>query len=200
MDVQFDPFSFAVAVVAVVISAMAFRVAKLAPLHERRRAYRDEARAALRDTIKFIADEVPDIRAGKHMDVEPFPIMRARETLQDVTPRLPESVRLTALGTTCGVAISLWHEVRHYRDLEHVAARREKSANGQVVHLSGQSSAATAQGYRDELDEARRERREAQEERDRATASLIKTMGLIRRDATTYVAWVDSQDRRHRSL
>lgn len=133
MDIQFDPFSFAVAGIAVLIAWRAHYLAKTAPARQRVQANRDAVRDALVVAVEAIESARSKLVAGQDLPAVPDAVRHALNTLNREGARVPDGDALSELGHLPWSADHYWKQT--LQDEARAAANREK-----------------VQGHREELD------------------------------------------------
>ena len=195
ITIEFDPFSFVVALIAVAISAAAYRATRRAPLEARHQEHRDEVRGALRTAINSVAEPLEVLDEGRMPEGIPGGFATARSVVNEVSPRLPEGNQLDQIGQDLGALLHYWGEAKKATKYEASVQGLTDQAYAKVVHLAGQSSDATAKRYNDELAEMRSRLDAAKRTTEKARDRLRKALLRFRIRAKKYVSEVDEQAR-----
>lgn len=192
MQIQFDPFAFGVAVIAVLIAWRAHYLAKKAPELARRQEIRDE----VRELMLALDSDLDDLRLaidhGQELPPEPVDIDARLAKLESLADRLPENARLLLVHAVASGAGMQWHSaVWDQAQLARAQASLQES-QARLEGLQSAEGAARTRQYRDERAvEVERFRTITNASRTRARESVVK----YKEQHQEYLDWLNALDR-----
>lgn len=194
MQIQFDPFSFVVAVIAVVVSGRAYYLSKKLPHLERVRENRDVLRSALRavgEPLRTLRSELDD---GRDVHEAPDAIKDAVQILDEYGPRLPEHGQLSIMSRTFHHLLMDWNSAAH-------SERRVLTAEDEVALWEAEMAKPgltgdTRDALRRNLVASRSHRTEVRRTIDTARAKLEGSIEKALTTSAAYIRSVDDAERR----
>lgn len=135
MQIQFDPFSFAVACVATLIAWRAHYLARTAPARERVQAHRDRVREALvtvQDTFDLLTKDDGGLVYPIHPVTDSF--SAAVRTIESTGSRLPEVARVISLAQSLKVVERQWGSLVRWAGELREAEREYEEASPDDQH------------------------------------------------------------------
>ncbi|CAH0138045.1 hypothetical protein [Microbacterium foliorum] len=194
MQIQFDPFSFIVAVIAVIVSGRAYYLSKKLPHLERVRENRDVVRAALRAVIEPLRSLRSDLDDGRDVEEMPEAIETAVQVLDEYGPRLPEHGELWIMGRAFHELHMNWRSAAASE--KRVQAAEDEVALWEAELVKPDQSGNARDVLRRNLVASRTHRTEVRRTIDAARGRLEGSIEKALARSQAYVRAVDEADRR----
>ncbi|WP_136057254.1 hypothetical protein [Microbacterium sp. K24] len=195
MQIQFDPFSFCVALIAVMISGRAYYLARQAPKLERVRQNRDAVRAALRSAEAKLLEAEFRLDEGRSVSTIPDEVEAAFEILKEYGPRLPEDQELFVITRIYYELRRAWRSVDHNDEMLASRQTAVSEAEAHVGEVTGTTREAVERA-RERLASARRTEVTSQRTLDAARTNLRESVKLAREKELNYIDRLDEADRK----
>ncbi|KKX97198.1 DUF2576 domain-containing protein [Microbacterium sp. Ag1] len=195
MQIQFDPFAFAVAIAAFAVAWRAHYLAKTAPELARRRDIRDQIRKELESLRRSTTDLSTILQLGKPLTAPPTGFDGTIEEFSALAQRVPEAARLGRIeAKVSGLSIK-WESAFHD---EYMSAMAKQSVVDWQQHVAN----ADSRGDEERSSEAREilSKNLSDQERYRRAedASRTRVRELLKDfkdESDSYINWLDSLDR-----
>lgn len=194
MQLQFDPYAFAVALCAVGIAWRAHHLAKKAPLLARRLQIRDEIRTQIAAVDAASAELQKAIDFGEPIPERPKEFEAALTEMQRLAARVPESADILLLHALAQGASSGW-SIAFFSQSRGVRAREQVTYWEDQVRDSAEHSDEAKESARKYLIEYREEVEKNRLASEAARTSLREAMSRYTEKRKAYVGWLDSHDR-----
>ncbi|RUQ07004.1 hypothetical protein D8M34_05910 [Microbacterium sp. HSID17254] len=193
MQIQFDPFSFAVAVIAVLVSLRAYVLSKRAPHVERVRQNRDVVRSALRDLADVFRDLRHELDEGREVGEVPSEIDAAYSVLEEYGPRLPERSHVWQIQSSIRELQSAWRSA--ISSAERVRGMDQEVTLWETEIASSNYPEKTRALMRRNLSEARRRQAEMRRVLDTSLTNLRAAVDPAEVASGDYVSRIDAEER-----
>lgn len=193
MQIQFDPFSFVVATIAVILSGRAYVLSKRAPHAERVRQNRDVVRGALRDVADVLRDLRTELDEGREVGEVPPQIDAAFSVLEEYGPRLPERNQVWLIQRAIFVLRSEWRSA--VSNAARVGSMEQEVTLWEVELANPGHSEKVRATLRHNLSQARSRQNEVRRVLDAALTKLRESVKPVEYLGAEYVKMVDAQER-----
>lgn len=194
MELQFDPFAFGVAVLALLLAWRAHYLAKKAPEAARKLEIRDQIRDQI-DALRKSADPLRGIfQLGQPLIAPPASFHADVERVRDLSGRVPEKDRIESLHIS---ALSLdirWSSAFHDETQLDLAKQRAHDWQEKLAEARAKGTGnvefvkTTFDGYTKDVDKGGRAA-------DASRTQVRESHKEFQTQANEYIAWLDSLDR-----
>lgn len=195
MQIQFDPFSFGVAVVALLVAWRAHTLSKRAPLLDREREHRDRLRDSLLAVEQTLRLPVQLLGVGKDVPPAPDELTSAIATVRELSPRLSSTKERRLLAICRGALLDLRHAWRTTEQHEGAVGRLQALVDDWEDRVADAANQGARSFARETLNSYRRGLDESIRARDAARPDMAAKLKDTGPAIGNYVAYANSKDR-----